>query len=129
MSRYGSAGEPLVVPTSALSPILRRWKEIYELEHDFEYRTSEVFLAQDGANVFGPIQYLEFHSGIPRRRIFGIINQEFKNTSLDNAEKLLMAIGKEYMLKNGEVPVVPNPNWKQETWVAYMNKRGCSSDL
>jgi hypothetical protein len=126
---YNSAGEPLVVPSSALAPVLNRWKDIYELEHDFEYLQAENINKEDKPDVFGPMQYLHFHSGVPIRRIFGIMRLETKHTSLGIAEKLLSAIDREYMLKNGEIPVVPNPHWRMETWVAYMNKRGCSSDL
>jgi len=125
--KYNGAGEPLVVPSSALAPVLMEWKNWYELEHESDYQRGQI--NTDNPTMFGPMQYLEFHSGLPARRIYGIMRQETKHTSLSIADRLLGAIDKGYLLASGAIPVVPNPHWRMDTWIAYMNKRGCSSDL
>lgn len=78
-----------------------------------------------GDIVTGPIQYLSEQSGINPRQIQRIIREEQRHCSLDKAERLLMAIDREYMLKTGEIPTVPNPHWTFERWTEYMQRAGC----
>ena len=111
-------GEAEVVKTALLATVLNRWRKRFEVEvGDFE-----------SGDFVGPIGYLMEQSGIERRAIYRIMHMESKYTSLTHAERMLMAIDREYMMYNGEIPVIPNPQWSYARWVNYMDSRGCTTD-
>ncbi|HEY1248766.1 MAG TPA: hypothetical protein VGE97_07260 [Nitrososphaera sp.] len=119
---YVSKGEPEVVPGSILAVVLKNWCKRYLRD-----RPVSTGKGVSGGiyNFTGPVQYLSHESGIHVRRVSGLCNGEFPFVSLTQAEQILMAIDREYMLKTGEIPVVPSPNWPLEKWIAYMSERGC----
>jgi hypothetical protein len=120
--KLNGQGEAEVVATASLAPVLKHWREIWEREYGPEnlHLTDNLFI--------GPIGYLAEQSGVNRRQINAIMRQEWKYCSVTKAEKLLMAIDREYMLATGEVPIIPSPYWSMEKWTKYMDSRGCTTD-
>jgi hypothetical protein len=78
-----------------------------------------------GSTFIGPVQYLAQETGISIRRVSGMCNGEYEYVDAYRADRVLTAIGLSHMLSNGEIPVVPNPTWSMERYLAYMEKRGC----
>jgi hypothetical protein len=76
-------------------------------------------------DVMGPVQYLRLHSGWDERQIARLTADELRTVNLSAAESMLSAIDREYMLSNGEIHVIPNPNWSFEKWVDHMKGAGC----
>ena len=113
-----------VVPNDELAPLLRAWRERYAAQNDTDYELGD-HLYRDKACVFGPIQYLAWHSGVNPRQINAVLREQTKTTSFANAERLLMAIDREYMLGNGDVSVLPNPAWKFGTYIRHLLTAGC----
>jgi hypothetical protein len=73
----------------------------------------------------GALTYIEQESGLPIRTLNRIIRQEYKTVSLRIADQVLGAIDREYLLVDGLIPVIPNPQWSYERYVRYMQERGC----
>jgi hypothetical protein len=119
--QYNGRGPAEVVPGFQLSTVLREWIVRYLDGRGI----SESKLVGDEVAMFGPIQYLSHWTGISVRRVSGICNGEFPNVPYQQAEILLMVIDRDYLLANGEIQVVPNPNWSLEKWMDYMRERGC----
>jgi hypothetical protein len=111
--------DPEVVPTDELAPLLRRWRERYDLEHDVEHDKGDA-VNRDRASPFGPIQLLAFETGLNPRAIYRIMEEQTEFTWLSKAEKLLMAIDKLYLLANGEINILPHPNFSFKRWIDYM---------
>jgi hypothetical protein len=133
--RGGSGlSEAEVVPADKLGQVLKLWinRWLAERDPDRERSTDRYYtgngqgFAGKTPDVMGATQYLSLWTGIDQRQISAITNGERKFVTLKNAEKLLMAIDREYMLSNGEIPVVPNPCWSAETYMAYRRERGCA---
>lgn len=126
INRVNGSGAPEVVPTDQLAPLLKAWRKLYEKTNDIKYRQSEI---KGSDPVTGSMQYLVEHTGLHERRIYGIMEQESKFTSLYIAENLLMAIDREYLIATEEITIVPNPNWGFKKWIEYMIKSHCYNDL
>lgn len=111
-------GEAEVVCAEPLGAVLREWivEHLRERPLMGTGGTDELFI--------GPIQWLAQETDLNERRISGISNGEFKHVPLSQADKLLSAIGKPYLLGK-EISVIPNPNWSTERWAEYMASRGC----
>jgi hypothetical protein len=124
--KFNAAGSPEVVLGQQLAEILQEWKVNYLKERNPEkefpkgWKTGVV-----NSQVIGPVDYLKEHTGLDPRRIFGMIKGEYKIIALAQAELILMVIDREYLLSNGYLRVIPNPNWSLERWMNYMNERGC----
>ena len=112
--RYNGKGEAQVVLGVQLSKVLKEWHDGFKLHWD-----------EDRGRMHGPMDWLKEMTGLNVRRCHGLVNGEFPTVSLTQAELVLMAIGREYLLANGELHVIPNPNWSLEKWTTYMEERGC----
>jgi hypothetical protein len=118
--RKNGAGEPQVVLCEQLAIEVRDWSKKWLVERD-----SSLFSNDPAVKVMGPIDWLSEKTGIHVRRLGGISNNEFDTVSLSQAEKILIAIDRDYMLSNGEIHVIPNPNWSLEKWTDHMRQAGC----
>jgi hypothetical protein len=105
------AGEAEVVPGFQLAPVLRRFSKMWLAERP------------SGHDLVGPVQYLAQESGLNIRQVGRIVRGEIHFVGLDQAEKLLIAIGREDLLRDGTIWTVPNPNWSLEAWIEY--KKTC----
>lgn len=131
------AREPLVVKTHDLAKVLYPWMRTHEAEHnalfqgygESEYEMfgfgSHVREAHDAMKETGSVRYLCEHTGLKPRALWRIMHGETQCTALSIADALLNAIGREYMLSNGEITVIPNPRFSLEHWVEIMQERGC----
>jgi hypothetical protein len=115
--RYNGMGEAEVVLGEQLSNVIRQWVK--------EWLVDRPRVDQINGRVMGPMDYLKEQTGIHIRRVQGIANGEFKLVSVTQADSILTVIGKQYMLSNGEIRVIPNPNWSLDRWTDYMRERGC----
>ena len=113
VARYNGTGEPNVVPGYQLAPVLREWTRRWLADRP------------NGPNGFvGPMQWLAHETGLDLRQVSRITNEEIVVIGEQQAELLLLAIDREYMLYD-EIQVVPNPNWSLEKWLAWREERGC----
>jgi hypothetical protein len=120
------AGEAEVVHSADLAPLLIAWRKWHDKEYNRDDQSSQVQHATDDP-VIGSIQYLSEQTGLNPRRVYEVMHQEQKYVSLTIAEKLLMAIDKEYIIDNGELLIIPNPHWSLKKWTNYMNN-SCYQD-
>jgi hypothetical protein len=127
---FNGRGEAEVVPTEEIGALIRNFSKRWVAERPTSFREMEIDVPESSIRpnktVFmGPIDYLSTHTGIQPRQIARITSGELKMLSFSQAEKLLMAMDKEYLLSTGEISVVRNPNWSPEKWMEYMESRGC----
>lgn len=120
--RRGPKNDAQVVPGFQLAAILRDWSKKWLADRPLNTKTGnrdETFI--------GPLDFLAHETEMSTRQISRIINEELEVVNFTTAEKLLMAIDREYLLAHEDViQVVPNPHWSPEDWVAWMEKqRGC----
>lgn len=108
-------GEAEGVPGYQLSPLLRKWIVNFLKDHPIGGRNDHE----------GPVNWLSEHTGINVKRVSQISNGKVIVVPLTEADSLLIAIGQQHLLSTGEIQVVPNPTWSLETWMAYMQDRGC----
>lgn len=119
--KYNAAGEPEVVFGKQLAEVLDTWRQDW-----LKKRTADEQRRGNPDNrVMGPLDWLKEMTGLHARRIYGLMQAENPYVSLSQAELILMVIDREYLLSNGTIRVVPNPNWSPEKWLAYMEERGC----
>jgi hypothetical protein len=104
--------DPMVVRTEEL----KRSVEIWAVGRNFAKTVQE---RVEQRHTIG--SYLEQETGIPGRRIRGIMNLETKVTTLSIADKIIAAIERPDLMPE----VIPNPRWSQERWVKYMEEHGC----
>jgi|SRR5215471_2418854 len=122
---YNSAGEAEVVPGFQIAEEIRKFQQRWEIEYPkdgLDFNSANIFL--------GPLQYIEeetarLGSRVPIRFLSYVLHGDKLTVGYSRAEIILMALGKEYLLKTGEIQVVPNPNWSLEKWLNYMESRGC----
>jgi hypothetical protein len=114
--------EAEVVSAELLGKVLLEWEERWYRERDHRESTKPY---DERLPITGPRKYLENEAGVNGRAIYEIVRGRRKYVTLTVAEKLLMAIDREYMLVNGDIPVVPNPQWSAERYNTYMRERGC----
>lgn len=118
--KRNSSGEPEVVYSKVISPVLRKWIEHWEVDHPVHIQEGGRWTNYH----FGPMVWLEQETKINRRRISAILSGEIQRVPLTQADKLLTAIGKSHMLGR-EILVHKNPVWTLEKYQAYMEERGC----
>jgi len=111
--------------TVELCTVVGRWAKEFEANHPTRVGPEKDPHVKRGNrdavlkhSPMGAISYLEFWSGVPERRIRGILNKETKFTSLTVVDKLLNAMDLNYLLEY-ELHVVPNPQWSQAKWNAW----------
>lgn len=114
LATQNGTGDASVVLGVQLAKIMQEWKKNWLLDRDYELE-----------GVMGPIEWLRDVTGINPRRINGIIRGEFHTVSVGQAEILMLAIDKHYLLSNGTLHIIPNPTWSLEKWVSYMSDQGC----
>ena len=121
--RYNAIGEAEVVPGYQLSSVLKKWIVEWLVDHPLPQHDPQ-FRNGDGVAHIGPVQYLAEKTGINLRRVSGICNGEFLHVPLSQAD-LLLSAAERWERLGDEIQVVQNPNWSFETWIAYMESRGC----
>jgi hypothetical protein len=126
VSKPSGTSDPLAVNSQDLAPVLDKWIKIWNIERPSQRFSNDEQGWQQEEKFISAMDYLESQSGINRRRIYDIVNMRQRYVTLRVAERLLMAIDREYMLKTGEIPPIPNPHWSQEYWLEYMRQRGCA---
>ncbi len=104
--------DPMVVRTEEL----KRSIEIWAVGRTFANTPQEKV---EGKHSLGA--YLEQETGIPKRRIYGIMHLETKTTTWSIADKIIAAIERPDLTPE----TIPNPRWSQERWHKYMAERGC----
>lgn len=119
--KYNGAGEAEVVLSAQLAPILTEHRRRWNLERNAKTESE----LHQGSMVMGFLDWLSFETEIGVRRLWGIMRKEYKTVPFSQAEKILMALQEENLLTNGDVRVIPNPNWSLEKWMNYMEERGC----
>jgi hypothetical protein len=128
--QFNNTGEAEVVPGHQLAAVLQEWERgwlaerNWELEKSYEMDDELGIPMQKQGKVLTPTQFLMEHTGLSDRRLRGFRNGHFPVVSLTQAESVLRAIGREYLL-GWHVQVIPNPNWDTESWVEYMREKGC----
>jgi len=113
--KYGGKGEAQVVFGSQLSDVLKKW----EVEFVAKYPPDALW-----GKVMGPRDWLKEMTGLHVRRIYGLLEGEYRFVSLSQADLLLTVIERSDLLYD-TIHVIPNPNWSPERWLAYMEERGC----
>lgn len=108
------------VDAKALSKILREWVVNFLKEHE-----SDATLWGDTKNFIGPVTLLSQRTGINASTVERTVNGSYNHVKLITADKLLTAIDCHYKLMNGEIEVIPHPNWSAEVYAAFMESRGC----
>lgn len=114
---YNGKGEAQVVIGYQLAKVLQEWREA------FDRRNEGYDAGRD--KIMGSLDWLKEMTGIHVRRIHGLVKGEYPIVNLSQAELVLMAIDKDYLLSNGTIHVIPNPNWSLEKWTTYMERMGC----
>src|SRR5215831_14717340 len=104
-------GEAEVVPTGQLAAVLREWSRRWLLSYP------------PGGDYMGPLDWLQTETGIPQRTLARISREETTVTKYSLAERLLIAMDKEEMLRDGSILVGPNPYWSLEKYLKY--RGGC----
>lgn len=115
--------DPLVVRTADLRPFIERTILQFNNDHPLYEGQAVVETVE-----FGVWNWMEQETGIPKRSLYRIYLLETKSTSLETADKLLQGLGYPQALQNGEVKIIPNPQWSMVGWVAYMRERGCEPE-
>jgi hypothetical protein len=107
--------DPEVVSTEELAQVLRRASDEWEAYHidTFDHRVQYGF-----TSVVGEL------AGLDPRIVRRILLRDTKFTSLHIADKILNVLELTYLIGT-EIHVVPNPQWSQERWNAWMALRGC----
>lgn len=123
--RRNGGGEAEVVLGSQLAEVLQEWQQLWFKERDPNLSRSSEWGMSYEDRVMGPNDWLTEKTGLNERRIAGFIKGEFKTVPLTQAELVLLAIDKYYLLDNGTIRIIPNPNWSLEKWMDYMKERGC----
>lgn len=126
-------GEANVVLTAQLGPLLREWKQKWEKENELAVGGQSF----DYTEIMGPMEWLRAETkktdpmgeGLNVRRISAVMREEYRTIGLKQAEWLLMAIDREYILSSGELLVIPNPAWSFQKWFDYMKRQGAISSL
>lgn len=75
----------------------------------------------------GPTAAIAFWAGISERTVSRYVNNDSENPWVDInvAERLLIPIEEENALRDGRLPVFPNPSLSMELWMTRMKERGC----
>ena len=125
---YG-VGEAEIVPGYQLSEILRRWVVEWLADRPRNHTPMGVGVheIEEGDVFMGPVDWLAEKTEINVRRVQGFVNGDYATVGLSQADAVLTAIGHnvDYLNNTGEIMILPNPNWSQEKWIAYMEDRGC----
>lgn len=104
--------DPMVVRTDDLKQAIEMWAKGRNFADDvIEHFEQKMSIGE----------YLANESGVPKRRIWGILNNESKTTSFYMADKIIACIERPDLMPQ----VIPNPRWSQERWIAYMQSHGC----
>lgn len=114
---YNGKGEAQVVLGNQLAKVLQEWRTAFDRRNEGYDTYRDV--------IMGPMDWLKEMTGLHIRRIHGLVKGEYEIVPLTQAELVLMAIDKDYLLSNGTIHVIPNPNWSLEKWTNYMKERGC----
>ncbi len=117
---FRRVGEAEIVEAEPLGSVLRKFCADWLKE-----RPNFHVAYGSGSEFYSPVQWLADMAHTSPRRISGLCNGEYPRVALSQADEILSLIDKSFMLSNGEIPVVANPQWSLESYVAYMSERGC----
>jgi len=128
----GGDGDPLVIRTAELAPLIERAKTAFDAQHSIDThvaasrsRHSDEF---ETVSSFGFWQWLVQETGLSEKTLRRIHTQETKHSTLLVADELLSGLGLPHAISSGLVHVIPNPHWSQVRWVQYLNETGCEPD-
>lgn len=113
-----TGGVPLeVVEVAELSIHLRNWVVEYLADHP-DVRNS-IFA--------GPTKVMAFRSGLNVKTVSMFINNTYITpfVSVYVADKILTGIELQHLLSDGTIKVIPNPSLSMESWVKWMEIKGC----
>lgn len=119
---YNGAGEAQVVPGYQLAAELQAWCKAWLSERPLAHKAEG---QHGGAEFVGPVQWLAAETGLSVRQVSRICNGELVTVGHRQAELLLMATDREYLLGNGAIQVVPNQNWSLEKFINWKEQQGC----
>ena len=101
--------------TCDLAPVLLAWLDEYRQERPSTRDRRE----WTGQQYMGAMAHLAHHTELSQRRLYSIINQQVPVVGLRLADRILVAISENGKLGK-EIPVIPNPNWKDRWIETYM---------
>jgi hypothetical protein len=115
VGKFKGTGEALVVDKEQMAAVLLDFRTKWNVEHPVTNNGRGYGSPNSNANGYGhwlgAWGYLGFETGIDPSVIGKISRCEMPIVSLTKAEKILMAMGLQHMLSNGEIQVLKNPNW------------------
>jgi hypothetical protein len=115
----GGNRDALVVSTAQLAEVMRLWLS----KHNGRFPTDA---AQNENHFVTGYQYIIMHSySVNERAIYRILSGESKVTNLRIADEILTAIDEISAFHDGRVPIMPNPGWSTERWLAWKAEQGC----
>jgi hypothetical protein len=119
------------VVTEDLAYVLRHWLDAYEAERPGDATVHEYM---GGTRLYeSALKHLTRMAKTDPRRIWSILNEETRTTSLWLADRLLTPIDLSYTLYDGHIRVlldfgarvpVSVKRMSNEEWYAYLEKRG-----
>lgn len=126
--QYGG-GEAEGVMPSYIAAEIKAFETRFRADHPLHSGSSEHVnkprnFGGNRVEFMGAMTWLEQESGVHVRRLSGYKNCEFAFVQFSDAQKILMALDREYKLNNGEIPVVKNPRWSWRQYFSYMRSRG-----
>jgi hypothetical protein len=109
-------GEAEVVPGFQLAAVVQDWVVKYLIDHPpTTFHVSSV-------THFGAMNWLAQETGISVRRLNGIKRGEYVTVPISQADAILTAIDRNYMLGH-EIQVVPNATWSTKRLIEHLSKR------
>lgn len=111
--------EPHVVDREAFAAVLLKFKDQWYADHPETAKGAFGNTTNLGAaygHWLGPWAWLEFETEIDATSIGKFSRLQLPLVPYSKAEKILIALGLEYMLSNGEIPVLKHPRW---SWRQY----------
>jgi len=122
----GNGKDPLVVPTAALAEVLQEWIASWLRDRPFSTFENTKHNKSDNTPVayMSPQTWLSEKTGYDKKVFRQIFNRDAKYTSLHRADTIITAIDATHLL-GSRIPIVANPHWTQEKWIAWLAERGC----
>lgn len=136
---HTNGADPLVVRADEVAPLIELWITRYEVQKGMTHgvtgsnrgASSKTSSMGRGDKVdtllkpMGAVACLEYHSGVPARRIWSIRSGESKHVTLTVADRLLTFMDDApNCYRDGRVTIIPNPRWSNEKYQAYLAETG-----
>jgi hypothetical protein len=130
-----AATSPEVVLASDLDVFLQELEDKFRVEHPKDVVVSnknEFPIVPNGKSwhgrktkdlyFFGATDWLAQEAGIHPRRLH-TLRKEHKYVGYYVADRILTNLGYQHALRDGTIPVIPNPTWDDEKWAKHANRR------